>query len=73
MLLKEMHFEEYMQVFHNNNIDGQALYAMNEMSLHQLGMNSRLHKIKLMNVINGKVSARSYIEKDPYVRCYKKL
>lgn len=66
-----MHLQEYMKVFFTEHIDGPGLCTMNEATLHQLGVISKLHRIKLLNIINGKLSARCYLERDPYVRCYK--
>lgn len=70
-MLKEMRLQEYAQNFSKHGINGSVLCKLDEASLHSLGVLSKLHKLRIMNVIEGRASARVYFDKDPYVKCYK--
>lgn len=67
-----MHLQEYANNFIRERIDGPILCTLDELMLQKIGITSKLHRLKLLNVIKGKVSARVYFEHDPYVKCYKK-
>lgn len=71
-LLKEMHLEEHLQRFSREQISGAILSECDDLVLQELGVKSKLHRIRIINFITGKCSARQHIElRDPYVRCYK--
>lgn len=67
-----MHLQDYANNFMRERIDGPILCTLDDGTLNEIGIGSKLHRIKLLNVIKGKVSARTYLERDPYVKCYKK-
>ena len=67
-----MNFQQYMEAFAREHINGSMLCDLDEISLDELGIMSKLHKIRMLNVINGTTTVRPLIERDPYVRCYMK-
>jgi hypothetical protein len=71
-LLKEMNLSEYAQAFSQKSIDGAVMSRMDEAMLDELGISSRLHKKRIIGVVEGRASIRSHFEKDPYVKCFKK-
>ena len=66
-----MHLQEYMHSFLQQGINGSVLCGLDETRLASLGMSSKIHKLRLMSIIDGRTSARPFFEKDPYVQCYK--
>ena len=67
-----MHLEEHLQRFSREQISGAILSECDDLVLQELGVKSKLHRIRIINFITGKCSARQHIElRDPYVRCYK--
>ena len=68
-LLDGMKLEKYKSEFKNSFVDGQLLATLSQTELVELKVNSLLHQIKLLNVIEGNESARKYLhfaEEDSY-------
>lgn len=59
-VLKELNLQQYQPIFYSKNIDGKQLAAMTEDDLRLLGV-SAAHQGKILNVINGHVSAQLLI------------
>lgn len=70
-MLREMNLEAYVDIFAREQISGSLLMDCDERILRDLGISSKLHQLRLMNVISGKIAAKSCLEKDHYVTCYK--
>ena len=45
-------------------MDGELLSSMSELDLEELGITSSLHKKRFTKLIEGKHSAKDYLEKD---------
>ena len=61
---------EYSSIFLREQIDGSLLCECDDDVMKDLGI-SKLHRMRLGNVVTGKASARQYLEKDTYVKCFK--
>lgn len=62
-----MGLERYHQMFIKEHVDGELLSSMSELDLEELGIQSSLHKKRFVKLIEGKHSARDYLEKgNPY-------
>lgn len=68
-LLEHMNLSQYRQVFENEQLDGDTLADCDDsVLLHELKIENKLHRIKLMKIITGKHSAINILEgKSPYV------
>ena len=69
-LLDGMKLERYKSEFKESFVDGQLLATLCQTELVELKVNSSLHQRKLLNVIEGKVSAQKYLllgQEDPYI------
>ena len=65
-----MNMDEYHPLFARQQINGEILSRCNDQILQQeLQIKSKLHRIRLMGLINGQTSVRHLL--DPYVKCYK--
>ena len=57
-LLEAMQLEEYKESFKSERIDGEMLSSLTEADLmHELNIQKRLHRVRLMKVIEGVYSA----------------
>lgn len=57
-----MGLDQYQAIFEKEQIDGAILLECDEGVLeHELGVAMRLHRIKLMRIITGKLSPESII------------
>ena len=53
-----MNLHQYKELFAKENIDGEVLKELSEDDLaNELGMTSKIHRLRLMKVIRGSVSA----------------
>ena len=53
--------EQYMEVFKKERIDGGILSLLGEDDLRlELGIDSRLHRLRLMRIISGDVNIKSH-------------
>ena len=69
--MKEVNLDEYSSIFLKEQVDGSLLSEFDDVIMKDLGISSKLHRMRLSNFITGKTSARQYLEKDPYVKCFK--
>jgi len=70
-LLEAMDLGRYCEEFQREHITGEILAECNEEVLQQeLGMVSKIHRIRLMKIISGQHTARSYLRTwNPYTVC----
>ncbi len=63
-----MKMSQYVEAFKSEQITGEILSELNEQVLQEeLGITSKIHRIKLMKVIAGRHSAMSLLNgDDPY-------
>lgn len=68
-LLDAMHLAQYKDVFASEQITGEVLAELDEEILqNELGVSVKIHRIRLMKVINGKYSVQQILSgNDPYV------
>ena len=68
-LLMAMNLQQYQEAFGREQIVGDILADLDEGVLeHELGMASKLHRTRLMKMVNGRSSAVAVLEgQDPYV------
>ena len=66
-----MNLELYVDIFAQEQINGSLLMDCDEHILHDLGVSSKLHQLRLMSIISGRSSSKITSEKDHYVTCYK--
>lgn len=63
LLLDVTGLSQYRDIFTRETMTGDILLECNEDILkHELGIESKLHRIKLMKLINGHHSAQSYLQ-----------
>ena len=64
-----MHLAQYKDVFASEQITGEVLAELDEEILQkELGVSVKIHRIRLMKVINGKYSVQQILSGvDPYV------
>lgn len=69
-LLTAMDLSQYKESFAREHVTGELLFELEEDDLHSdLGVTSRIHRIRLLKVIKGSHSAQSILSGlDPYVR-----
>ena len=61
-LLEAMQLEDYKESFKSEKIDGEVLSSLTEADLmHELNIQKRLHRVRLMKVIEGVYSAEEYL------------
>ena len=61
-MLEAMKLGQYKEGFLAEEISGEILVECDEEVLqHELGMSSKIHRIKLMKVITGQHSAKAFI------------
>ena len=62
-LLKVIGLEQYEDVFRSECISGDLLLELNDDILeHEIGVTSRLHRLKLNGLISGKKSAKDILQ-----------
>ena len=63
-----MKMSQYVEAFKSEQISGEILSELNDQDLQEeLGITSKIHRIKLMKVIAGRHSAMSILNgDDPY-------
>jgi hypothetical protein len=67
-LLRLMDLDKYHPMFIQEHVDGELLSSMSELDLEELGVKSSLHKKRFLKLIEGKHSAKDYLEKgNPYL------
>ena len=68
-LLDAMHLAQYKDVFASEQITGEVLAELDEEILQkELGVSVKIHRVRLMKVINGKYSVQQILSGiDPYV------
>ena len=53
-----MHLDEYKEVFSEKQVDGMIFVELNDVLMeHELGIKSRLHRLRLLMVAKGKKKA----------------
>ena len=58
-----MNLSRYLQIFINEQIDGEILSQCDENVLeHELGISNTIHRARLMKIITGKVSASGILK-----------
>jgi len=64
-----MDLTQYKEKFTREHITGEILTELDEdILLHELGVSSKIHRIRLMKVINGQHSVQHILSgADPYV------
>ena len=67
-LLNALKLTQYKDIFINEEITGEILAELNEADLqNELGITSKIHRVKLMKVISGRHSALNVLRgEDPY-------
>ncbi len=67
-LLSAMNLSQYKAAFAKEMISGEILLECNEMDLEkELGVTSKIHRIRLMKVVDGHHSAKNILEgQNPY-------
>ena len=69
-VLKEMNMDKYSTSFAQEQISGEILSQCDDqVLLEELQITSKVHRIRLLSLIQGHSSARSLL--DPYVKCFK--
>ena len=68
-LLDNLNLSQHKEIFQHEQIDGDMLADCDDMLLlHEMRMENKLQRMKLLKVITGKHSALNILEgKDPYV------
>ncbi|XP_019860014.1 PREDICTED: uncharacterized protein LOC109588287 [Amphimedon queenslandica] len=62
-LLVKMRLEQYAETFQREQIDGKILLELDESVLkEELGMTKRIHRLKLLNIINGDQCISFYLK-----------
>ena len=62
-LLSKMGLSQYARQFASESIDGLVLCELDEATLeHELGVASKLHRVRLILIISGQISVTSYIQ-----------
>ena len=62
-LLEEMKLTEYVTKFQEEMIDGRMLFELDDQVMRdELGMNKKLHRIRILMIIEGKRSVTSYLQ-----------
>ena len=65
-LLGAMDLSQYKESFAREHISGEILAELDEEVLKsELGMTSKIHRIRLLKVISGQHSAKSYLDGPP--------
>jgi len=64
-----MDLTQHKEKFSEEDITGEILAELDEdILLHELGVSSKIHRIQLMNIINGEHSVQHILSgSDPYV------
>lgn len=58
-----MNLHKYVEAFKEELVDGEIFQELDESVLvDELGITSKIHRIRLMKIINGKVSARAVLD-----------
>ena len=58
-----MRLERYSETFQKEQIDGKILIELDENILkEELGMTKRIHRLKLLNIINGDQCISFYVK-----------
>ncbi len=66
-LLDLMDLSKYRNSFIQEHIDGEVLVDLGEDELKDLGVQSKIHLLRLSKLINGSTPARRYLEEgNPY-------
>ena len=66
-LLDLMDLSKYRNSFIREHVDGEVLVDLREDELKDLGIESKIHILRLSKMINGSTSARKYLEEgNPY-------
>ena len=61
-LLDSLGLKQYKKAFQREQVDGEILCELDEDILEkELGVRSRLHRIRIMKVVNGRIDAREAI------------
>lgn len=61
-ILDALDLPEYKEAFQKEHINGHVLLQLNHQILEdELGMDSKLHRIRLMTVVSGKVSGNTLL------------
>lgn len=59
-MLKKLDLPEYVEVFLKAHIDGHVLLELtDDVLLNELGIDSKLHRIRIMNLVAGKIPTES--------------
>ena len=62
-LLEAMQLDQYKEAFKDELIDGEIFAELDEDVLaEELGVTVKIHRLRLMKVITGKVSARAVLD-----------
>ena len=68
LLLDAMNLSQYKEAFLQEQVSGEILLECDEDILEkELHISSRIHRIRLMKLIDGKTSARDILDHCPYV------
>lgn len=66
-LLDLMDLSKYRNNFIQEHVDGEVLVDLGEDELRDLGVQSKIHLLRLSKLINGSTPARRYLEEgNPY-------
>ena len=67
-LLATMNLSQYKDVFFKEMISGEILLECNETDLeNELNVKSKIHRLRLMKIVNGHHSAKNILEgQNPY-------
>lgn len=68
-LLETMNLSQYKEIFHREDVSGEELSKLDEDMLeNRLGVKQRLHRKRLMMIINGTKPAQDFLNSDSYVK-----
>ena len=62
-LLDAMNLSKYKAKFLAEQVDGELLFSLGESELRELGVESGLHQLKLLKLIQGIYSAATFLRK----------
>lgn len=62
-LLEEMKLTEYVTTFKEESIDGRMLFELDdEVMRNELGVNKKLHRLKILMIVQGTRSVTRYLQ-----------
>ena len=70
-ILDAMNLSRYKERFIEEQVDGELLVSLGEEELKELGVESSLHRLRLLKLIKGSYSAEELLKRRPVSKIYK--